>query len=71
MHTVLRSRSKIGRDQPFRRYRRVLWPAQRRTLATEAAARRAAARIGLPLEIREVGDAGLEAQLERLLDVSA
>jgi hypothetical protein len=55
------------RDDYFGGYRRVLWLAQRPTPATHAAAERAAARIGLPLEVREVGDRGLERQLEALL----
>jgi hypothetical protein len=70
-HTVIRElgldRHPELRDDYFGHYRRVVWLAQRRTVGTEAAARRAAARLGLPLEIRQVGDAGLEQQLERLL----
>jgi hypothetical protein len=55
------------RDDYFRSYRRVVWLAQRRAPATERAAERAAELLGLPLEIREVGDAGLERELEALL----
>jgi hypothetical protein len=45
-----------------------MWLAQRPTPATRSAAERAADRLGLPLVVREVGDAGLERQLERLLE---
>jgi hypothetical protein len=51
----------------FRHYTRVLWLAQRPVPATRAAAQRAAALLGLPLEVVEVGNTGLERQLERLL----
>ena len=55
------------RDDYFRHYTRVLWLAQRPTPGLRAKAGNAAARLGLPLEICEVGDAGLERQLEELV----
>jgi hypothetical protein len=70
-HTVVRE---LGLDRHpelvddyFRNYTRVIWLAQRPTSATRAAAERAAARIGLPLQEREVGTGGLERRFERLL----
>jgi uncharacterized protein DUF1638 len=55
------------REDYFRHYTRVVWLAQRPTQALRHKAEHAAARLGLPLEIREVGDAGLERQLEELV----
>jgi hypothetical protein len=70
-HTVLRElgldRHPELRDAYFGHYRRVVWIAQHPTPATRAAAERAAASLGLPLELREVGDEPLERQLEALL----
>ena len=70
-HTVLRElgldRHPELRDAYFGNYSRVLWLAQHPTPATRAAAERAAAHLGLPLEVREVGDEVLERRLEELL----
>jgi hypothetical protein len=71
-HTVWRAlgldRYPELREEYFRHYTRVMWLAQRVTPATRRAAERAAARLRLPLVVREVGVSGLERQLERLLD---
>jgi hypothetical protein len=70
-HTVIRElgldRHPELRDDYFGNYTRVLWLAQRRTPATEQAAKRAAERIGLPLEVREVGQSRLERELLTLV----
>jgi Protein of unknown function (DUF1638) len=70
-HTVVKElgldRHPELRDDYFGHYKRVLWLAQRPTLGTRLAAERAAAALGLPLERRDVGDAGLERALENLL----
>jgi len=55
------------RDDYFKHYHRVIWLAGRRTPQIEAAATAAAERIGLPLEIIDVGLAGLEKELAALL----
>ena len=72
-HTVVRElgldRYPELRDDYFRGYTRVVWLAQRPTPATRAAAERAAARLRLPLEVRQVGNA-VERQLERLLSTA-
>jgi hypothetical protein len=70
-HTVMRElgldRHPELRDEYFGHYTRVLWLAQRPTLGTKLAAERAAAALDLPLEVREVGNAGLERALESLV----
>ncbi|HZE06111.1 MAG TPA: DUF1638 domain-containing protein [Solirubrobacteraceae bacterium] len=74
-HTVVRElgldRFPELRDTYFGHYRRVLWLAQRPTPATRRCAEVAADRLGLPLEVRVVGNAGLERSLERLLAAAA
>jgi len=71
-HTVVRElgldRHPELRDDYFGNYTRVLWLAQRETPDNRLAAERAAARIGLPLEVLPVGNAGLERALARLLE---
>jgi hypothetical protein len=70
-HTVLRElgldRHPELRDAYFGHYTRVLWLAERPTPGTRDAAERAAAAVGLPLEVREVGEVGLERALEALV----
>ncbi|MFL5864436.1 MAG: DUF1638 domain-containing protein, partial [Solirubrobacteraceae bacterium] len=70
-HTVVRElgldRWPELRDTYFAHYARVVWLAQRPTAATRRCAEAAAERLALPLEIRPVGNVGLEQGLERLL----
>jgi hypothetical protein len=55
------------RDDYFGNYSRAVYLAQRQNPAVEEKAREAARQLGLPLEIRHVGNGGLESRLTELM----
>ncbi|GIF62547.1 hypothetical protein Ais01nite_05820 [Asanoa ishikariensis] len=55
------------RDDYFGHYRRAVWLAQRPDARLSALAHAAADKLGLPLTVLHVGDAGLERELAALL----
>lgn len=55
------------RDDYFKNYSRVIWLAQNPTSELLDAATAAAKQIGLPLEVRDVGESGLEREFLALL----
>lgn len=55
------------RDDYFKNYEQVIWLAQNPTSELEAEAHRAVALIGLPLEIRVVGEDGLTKEILNLV----
>ena len=57
------------RDDYFGNYERVVWLAQEATPTLTVQAEAAAAKLGLPLDIRPTGESGLERALEQLLEV--
>jgi hypothetical protein len=56
------------RDDYFGNYERVVWLAQEPDNELRAQAAKTAEKLGLPLEVRETGDTGLEHALEQLLE---
>jgi hypothetical protein len=56
------------REEYFRHYRRVVWLAQHPVPRIRAAVERAAAFLRLPLEEIDVGERGLERELELIID---